>query len=62
MQSNQETVSKEVIDRELALMAHICEPCKEYPTCILDPPKECDVFQKEVKWAQNWIEWHRSRS
>lgn len=42
---------KETVDSILALMKHICEPCEDYPTCILDPPKECDIYKKEV---QNW--------
>lgn len=53
-QETQPPSDKEVIDTMLALMQYICEPCEDYPTCTLDPPKECISFKKATKlWAYN---------
>jgi len=45
--------AKQIIDSELILMKEICNPCEQYKTCILDPPKECEVFKKEVQKRRN---------
>jgi len=44
--------AKQIIS-ELALMKEICNPCEQYKTCILDPPKECEIFIKEAEKYRN---------
>jgi len=53
MQDYQETLSKEDVDSVLALMVDICNSCRFYQECVLDPPIECEVFKKEVQKRRN---------